>query len=466
MFTKFKRQFLQGDVVWSLASTALRMGSGILVLPIALRTIPSAEMGIYYTFLSLSGLAAFLDFGMGGTIGRSAAYAWGGATSFSARGLPEHHGRTEPNRELLATLAHLTQVWYYGLALVAAVLLALVGTVFVNQRVSESGLDSSMTLCWLFFSMVTAYGIGTSFWNMLLTGVGDVKNASRYGVIAQSISTIFLVVALLAGFKIWAYAISLLIGPMVGRYLARNRFLLLMEQPLPALFSKTDLSVLASLWPMTWRMGATVFGVFLMQRGNTLICSAFLGLETTAKYGLTLNLFTILFQVTGVFLFVVNPKIAGAQVRRNIPELRRLFLPRLYLGLGLACIGAAILIVFGAQIMQLIGSKTGLLSPGISCLLFVILLLDSHQSGYMNLVMASNENPFVLPSLLSSIVMLGIAMWTTPHFGLLGMILTYGLVQLSWNHWWTVIRGARLLKMPVMDKTSGNELAASIGKLR
>lgn len=447
---------MQGDVVWSLASTALRMGSGILVLPLALRTIPTAEMGIYYTFMSLAGLAAFLDFGMGGTIGRSAAYAWGGADSFSARGLPEQQNTAEPNRKLLATLAHLTRVWYYALGSLAAVLLALIGTIFVKQRISESGLDSNMVLCWLFFSMVTAYGIATSFWSMLLTGVGDVKNACRYGVIAQSISTIFLVIALLAGMKLWAYALSLLIGPMVGRYLARKRFLNLMGQSLPALLSKADLSVLASLWPMTWRMGASVFGIFLIQRGNILICSTFLGLETTAKYGLTLNLYTILFQVTGVFLFVANPKIAGAHVQRNIQELRRLFIPRLYLGLGLACIGATVLILFGSQFMRFIGSQTDLLAPGISSLLFIILVLDNHQAGYMNLVMASNENPFVLPSLLSAVVMLSIAMWTTPHFGLIGMILTYGLVQLAWNHWWPVVRGARLLKVPLINESAKN----------
>ena len=451
MFTKFKGRLVQGDVIWSLIFTGLRLGSGILVLPLALRTIPSAEMGIYYTFMSLSGLAAFLDFGMGGTIGRSAAYAWGGARSFSARGLPDLHENIEPNRDLLATLTHLTRFWYYAMALVALVLLSAVGTLFVNRRIDESGLDSSMTLCWLFFAFVTAYGIGTSFWNMLLSGIGDVKNSARYGAIAQLISTAFLAGALLCGLKVWAYAISLLIGPMIGRYLVRKRYIAVLNHPLPVVWSRPDLNVLSQLWPMTWRMGASVFGIFLMQRGNTLICSAFLGLETTAKYGLTLNLFTILLQISGVFLFVANPRIARAHVQRDVAGLRRLFIPRLYGGLALACAGAAILIGFGPEILHVIGSHTGMLPAGLSSLLFAILLLDAHQNGYMNLVMSSNENPFVFASLLSSVIMLTISTWTTQRFGLIGMILTYGAVQLAWNHWWPVVRGARLLKRPVLQ---------------
>jgi len=424
------------------------MGSGILVLPLALRTIPSAEMGIYYTFMSLSAFAMLLDFGMVGTIGRSAAYAWGGARSFTGHGLPEHHGGTEPNRPLLASLTHVTRVWYYILATVAGSILALFGTLFINQRIREAGLDPSMTLCWLFFAFATAYGLGTAFWNQLLTGIGDVRNVGKYGTISQGISTLVLVGGLLCGFKIWAYAVCLLIGPAISRYLARRQFLSRLDYKLPAIFSRPDFVVLTSLWPMTWRMGVSILGVFLTQRGNTLISSAFLGLEATSKYGLTLNLYSILFQLSGMWLYVATPRIAQAYVRRDIPEVRRLFFVRAYGGLALAFMGAVILIACGPQIMTMIGSKTMLLPKAYAAILFVILLLDNHQNCYTNLVLSANENPFVLPTVLSGVVMMSCSFWMTPHFGIAGLLLSHGLVQLAWNHWWPVVRGLRILRMP------------------
>ncbi len=422
------------------------MGSGILVLPLALRMIPAVEMGIYYTFMSLSALAMLLDFGMVGTIGRSAAYAWGGASSFTGFGLPDHQGRAEPNRPLLASLTHVTRVWYYVLAIVAGLLLVLFGTVFINQRIREAGLDPSLSLCWLFFAFVTAYSLGTAFWNQLLTGIGDVRNVGKYGVISQSCSTIVLVVGLLCGLKVWAYAISLLIGPAIARYYARRRFLHLLDAPLPKILSRPDLQVLRSLWPMTWRMGVSILGVFLSQRGNVLISSAFLGLEETARYGLTLNLFAILFQIAGVPLYVANPRIAQAYVRRDIPEVRRLFFMRAYGGLALALIGAVILIAFGPQIMALIGSKTSLLPRFFAGVLFFILLLDNHQNHYTNLVLSSNENPFVLSTILSGVVMISCSFWMTPRYGITGLLLSHGLVQLACNHWWPVVRGLQILK--------------------
>ncbi len=446
MFQYFKKIFKQGDIIWSLAYTALRMSAGILILPLALRSIPSAEMGIYYTFMSLSGLAMMLDFGMVGTIGRSAAYAWGGADSFTPRGLPEHNGGSQPNRMLLASLTHTTRSWYCVIALTAALLLIGIGTFFVKGRADDAGLSSTMTYCWLFFSLVTAYGLGTSYWNVLLTGIGDVRSVGRFGVLSQIISIIIMVICLLSGLKVWSYALALLIGPAVDRHLAKRRYLYLIDKPLPRLLTMPDFSIIKTLWPMTWRMGISILGIFLMQRGNTLISSVYLGLETTAKYGLTLNLFTIILQISGIALYVANPRIAKAHVQRDVKELRRLYLPRLYGGLAVAACGGAVLIVFGPELLNIIGSKTGLLTSGLATLLFTILILDSHQNAYVNLVISSNENPFVVTTLVSSLAMVGIAMWSATHFGLLGLILTHGLVQLACNHWWPVVRGIKLLK--------------------
>lgn len=444
---RISQKFRPGsEIIWSLLFTGLRIGSGVLVLPIALRTIPAAEMGVYYTFMALSAFATLLDFGMVGTIGRSAAYAWGGAESFVARGLPEHSGQSNPNRGLLAALTHVTRVWYYILAVVAGLLLMFFGTLFVNSSIREAGLGSDMTYCWLFFSFVTAYGLGTSFWNVLLTGVGDVRNVGRYGVFSQVISIILLVTGLLLGLKVWAYAISLFVGPAIDRFLSRKRYLFLLDHPLPSLATRPDFDILAKLWPMTWRMGVSILGLFLMQRGNVLIASAYLGLQETAKYGLTLNLFVILFQLCGVPLYLANPRIAKAHVQRNIPEIRRLFFIRAYGGLATALVGATVLILFGEQILALIGSKTQMLPAVFASTLFIIMLLDNHQNYYANLVMATNENPFVLPSLLSGIGMIALSLFMTPRFGLAGLLLSHGLAQLACNHWWPVLCGLRTLK--------------------
>jgi nucleoside-diphosphate-sugar epimerase len=58
-----------------MVSIALRVGGGLITLPLALRVLAPSELGLYYTFLSLTGLAMLLDFGFAQTIGRNAAFA-------------------------------------------------------------------------------------------------------------------------------------------------------------------------------------------------------------------------------------------------------------------------------------------------------------------------------------------------------------------------------------------------------
>lgn len=442
-----KRILNHGDSLWSMLYTFLRLGAGILVLPVALRNIPNVEMGIYYTFTSLTGFALLLDFGMLGTIGRSASYAWGGASHFTAKGLPEYNGETSPNRSLLIALTHLTRFWYYLLAIAVGILLMIFGSWFIKARISEETLDPNLIWCWIFYCFVTAYGLGTGFWAILSLGIGDVRVVSRYGVISHTVATILLLVGLLIGLKLWAYAISLLIGPALHRYLVKKRYLSLLGNPLPPIINLPDFDILKKLWPMTWRMGVTTLGEFATQRGNILVASAFLGLETTARYGLSLNLFAILFQLTGMPLFVAFPKINQALIQRNVPEVRQLFFSRTYVGFGLACLGGGILIQFGSDLLGFIGSQTQLLPMAASTFLFIIYLFDRHQNSYANLVIGTNENPFVFPTIITGVVMIGISIILTPLYGVTGLLLSHGITQLAWNHWWPVLRGLKTLKI-------------------
>ena len=44
------------------------------------RTIPTEELGLWYVFLSLQGIAALFDLGFSPAVTRAAGYIWAGAT--------------------------------------------------------------------------------------------------------------------------------------------------------------------------------------------------------------------------------------------------------------------------------------------------------------------------------------------------------------------------------------------------
>src|ERR1035438_2635032 len=74
-------------VAWSFVATLLRVGASIFVLPLVLRKMPPDQLGLWYVFGTIGGMASLLDLGFEPTITRMASYAWGGASKFVAFGV-------------------------------------------------------------------------------------------------------------------------------------------------------------------------------------------------------------------------------------------------------------------------------------------------------------------------------------------------------------------------------------------
>src|ERR1043166_790155 len=84
---RFLSRLWSSAVVWSWGMNLLRLASGILLLPLLLRLLPTADLGFYYVLLSLQAIVPLLDFGIAVSVDRSVSYAMGGATQLTAHGL-------------------------------------------------------------------------------------------------------------------------------------------------------------------------------------------------------------------------------------------------------------------------------------------------------------------------------------------------------------------------------------------
>jgi O-antigen/teichoic acid export membrane protein len=51
------------DVIWNFIATFMRIASGIIVLPLVLRLLPTQEVGLWNIFITIGSLATLLDFG-------------------------------------------------------------------------------------------------------------------------------------------------------------------------------------------------------------------------------------------------------------------------------------------------------------------------------------------------------------------------------------------------------------------
>ena len=261
-------------VVWSWIFNAVRLVSGIVLLPLVLRELSPADLGMYYVLLSLVALAPIIDFGFGPTIGRFIGYAMGGAKTLQAQGVfKSAETVASPNYALLWQLLLTTRALYRYIAIGVFIIMGIWGTYVVEMRIGETSSEFITRLAWGITLMATVFDIYWNWWNTYLLGMNEVRSAARIGLLAMLIRLVVASALLLSGAGLLSVPIGSLVGSAIWRGLARLKCLALLKgQPRP---EKIDIKEnLRILWPNSWRLGVQFMSGYLTINANTVICLA------------------------------------------------------------------------------------------------------------------------------------------------------------------------------------------------
>ena len=435
-------------VSWSLLAAALRFGSALLLLPLILWRIPPDELGLWYVFVSLGSLAALLDLGFAHTVTRSAGYLWAGSRLLLPFGIAEPPIETDPtagaihrqpNLPMLSNLVASLRVYYLSVGALVLLLLITAGGVWIWHKSEGLANAQSIRLAFLAYAIGVSLGLANSVWPSLLAGINAVKEAQQITAACLLAYFCLAVAGLLAGFGVWALVSATIVAAFAERLLGQAVFYRLV----PLRSGKFDLSMLRTLWPNAWRTAAVGLGAFMVFQANTLICSAFLDLRTTASYGLSLQAVSLLVGLSDIWVRVRLPAINHLRAQGMVERIPAIFRPRIILALLTFGVGAAVLLLLGRPLLELLNARTQLLPAALLATLLLIQLLEMHHSLYGELVYSENVNPFVKPALISGLAIIILSVLLTPRFGVWGMLFASGCVQLCYNNWWPVRRAIR-----------------------
>ena len=156
---------------------------------------------------------------------------------------------------------------------------------------------------------------------------------------------------------------------------------------------------------------------------------------------------TLLVGVSSVWVAVKFPLIAQLRSQGRLDEIAHLFRQRIALAILTYLFGAFVLFFFGHWVLTLLHTKTQFLPAPLLATMLLIYLLEAHHSLYASLVFSENVNPFVVPAIISGTAIVTLSVLLTPKIGIWGMFLSQGIVQLSFNNWWPVVRGIRGLSV-------------------
>jgi O-antigen/teichoic acid export membrane protein len=426
------------DIIWNYAGNILNMGMSLIILPFVLKMLNSQEIGLWYVFSSVASLVMLVDFGFSPTIMRSMTYAWSGALALTAEGTPEFDPEGKTNNLLVGKLTSASKMIYLIMSMIIIVVLLSAGTLYVRGLIN----DPRYIIAWLLYSFAVFANLFYSNWTSILKGIGAIEDANKALVISRIIYVVFSVIGLvMGGGLIWLSAMFLLSGLLLG-IMSKNMFMARLsrsecQSDIEPFKKNNFIAIFHTLWPNAKKQGIVTIGSWLISRSSTLICSSFLGLEITAQYGLSLQILGFVGSFSQILFNSYLPEITSAKVSLDARRFKVVFSRAIVLQWLIGILGITFSIIAGPIALRLIGSNSTLLPTSMMIPLGLILFLEWNHSTFATLITLSNTVPFVKASIISGsiIVLLSFLSVNYWEFGVLGLILSQGIIQLAYNNW-------------------------------
>jgi hypothetical protein len=432
----FKR-LRNSAVVWSWLFNALRLASGLILLPLVLRKFTTPDLGMYYVLLSLSALVQLVDFGFGPTIGRFVSYATGGAETVQTHGLAMPGSSAGPNYALLWQLLYTARALYRVLVLALLVILGTWGTYLVEMRIQETSSVLITRLAWLATLFAALFDIYSNWWVVYLRSMNRVVTAARTDVMAMTVRLVLGATLLLAGAGLLSVPLGGFFGSLLQRYLARRYCLqLLAGHPPPVKVGVRE--NLRLLWPNAWRTSLIFISGYLTVNANTAICLYMLGLDANAQYGLSVQLLNVIAGMASVWTIVKWPVIGQHYVRQDFVMVQSILRPRVWLQSLSFLAAAGVLLMFGPFVVSHLGKGKTLLPLGWLALMTLGSFLDTQLNLWAMVIFTANRFTFLWPMVGGNVLSVALCL-TLIHFTSLGLgalVLAPLLVGSLFNYWY------------------------------
>jgi Na+-driven multidrug efflux pump len=446
------QRIANSTVVWAWFLNGLRLGSGLIVLPLVLHLFSKSELGLYMVLLKLAGLAAMIDFGFGPTVNRFVCYAMGGAKEIEAQGAPTSAAGEGPNYTLLWQLLATTRKLYRYLSLVLLIVLGIGGTLMVERLIrGEQALHPEFglllpRLAWAATLLATVLDIYSNWWGNYLRGLNEVRAATKVAA-AAAIARLGIAAGLLiSGAGLLSLPIATMASSLIQRHYARICCLKLLP-PQPRLLDLDLRKNLRMLWPNSWRLGVHLFSSYAVALASTLICAGVYHLEVSAMYETSVQLIGYASSMAAVWTLTKWPLIGQLQARRDQAAIQRVIGPRIWLQNLTFLILAGGVVLFAPAVLDWVGKDKELLPRyWMLCLTFGA-FLELQVSTFGTLIATGNRLPFLWPAVATNLFSITVSLlllrWTS--WGPGALILGPLLAGSAFNYWYWPRYAARML---------------------
>lgn len=443
------------DVLWSYIGQITNYGVHILLTPIISVKLSSYELGLWYTFTSIFTLVNFFDSGFSPLIMRNAAYCMGGARTLLKEGIQNNqNGREEAcNYGLLKTLYRTARKLYSIMAMVLFFLLLMFGLPYIRY-ITRTDFQISYLIAFVIYVCGIAVNIFMIFLPAYLKGLGSIAQIQKIYAIGRGTQLVLSITGVFAGFGIMALSGSFLIGNLIICVGAYVHYVKKWRKKIQAAAEQmTQRSILEVLWFNAKKLGLVSLGRYMATQGNILICSTFLTLEMSARYGLTVQVLQAVGSVSMIYLQAVVPTISTAKVERNIQKEKKYFSMAIVIYWGMYICAAAAVYWLANPILNFLGGNTKLLEGAPLVLAIFTFFLQYNQMSFSLYIGMGNRVPYVNGEFFSGIFTMAAALLAVRciNTGVMGVLLAQCIVQACYNDWKWPYEVCRELHMSLRD---------------
>lgn len=424
------------DFFWGYAAQILNVGLGLIMLPAIVRYMSPEEVGLWFVFITLAGLAQLLELGFQPTLARNISYVYAGAQKLNRFGL--HEDENGPlNTMLLGDLVAASQYIYRRIAILAALVLLTGGSLYIFSILPKDQNNLRIFAGWIAFVMGNIINFYYGYLNALLQGRGDVTAANKVIIASRCVQVLAGVLMVATGFGLLGLGFANLLSTIVSRIMARKYVFSPNHPELNNL--SVDAKRLKNLVKIIWynasRFGIVLVGAFLIWRANILIASSYLGLVDAASYGLAIQIFILLNTIAMVPFNLSLPKLNMLRVKGTTSQVYQTFSSLLVVALLIYTFISLVMLFYGNLMLNFIGSSTKLPSEPILLGMVIIFFLEINHGTCANFITTGNQIPFTNSAIITGFFVVVGSIVLAPIYGIAGLIMSQGVFQLVYNNW-------------------------------
>lgn len=428
------------DIYWNYLATFLKIASSALLLPVILKMMPSELVGIWSVFITITAFAGLLDFGFNPSFTRNVTYVFSGVRELKASSFEPVTTENETvDYSLINGLIRAMRWFYLRISIILFLLLGTIGTWYVYSLMKTySGNQTEVYLAWIMLCLISTYNLFTQYYDSLLQGRGLIKKSKQIIIIGQIFYLGTASVLVMAGYGLIAIISAQAVSVIIIRVLSHKVFFTNdIQQKLKNATSHSRTEVLKAIYPNAVKIGLTSLGGFFLQRSAILIGAIYLPLSEIASYGITMQLISVIAGLATIYTTTYLPEIVKMRVVQNIQGIKKVYLNGQVILLLTYLAGGLTLLFFGERSLNLIGSKTHLISWELVLIALIISLFETNHSVAGGILLTKNEVPFFKAALFSGILTI-IILFCVLQFtntGIWALIIAPGIAQGLYQNW-------------------------------